>query len=456
MKKVFNKIKQVTSNLVQSDGCAIIVGGTEVSIQLADRLSQLGQEIIIIEEDIKLCKQIQERLDCLVIQGLATKVETRKESKFAEATLVIAVTNNDQYNLLTGIYAKKSGVKEVIVQITDEDLYDEKMQGQNLGLDLVLNPFAMAVKRIKGLVNSGTELELKQILDNRVKINKFKISHQNRLAYQEVRQLDLGQDALLITILRKGRALLPQSTEKLYPGDLLFVISRRGIKNKISDLINTTTQKDKLILAGAGEINQKLACFFSKGTVVTIIEEQRAKGQELAENLEDILVLEGSTLDLDLLQEEGVAQTDVFVAGTEDQKQNLLVAALAQKLGSKKTIALVDEIFYSNLDDYLELDYSICPALLAIDTILDYLHQGQLTGQTVFGGQIKAHKLTFKSKRRKSIDSLNLPADLVIVLIWRGDEVIIPSPEQKLAPQDELLVFTILALEEVESYLYKV
>ena len=455
MRKVFNKIKEIKNGLGQSQGQIIIVGGTEVSIQLADRLSQLGQEIIIIEKNDLLCKQIQERLDCLVIEGVATEARTRKKAKLKEASLLIAVTDDDQYNLLTGIYAKNLGVAEVIIQITDQALYDKKLQRESFALDLVLNPFAMAVKRIKSLVNSGTELELKQLLDDRIKINKFKISHQNRLAYQEVRQLDLGTDTLLITILRKGRALIPQTTEKLYPGDILFVISRRGIKNKISELIHSTTQKDKLILAGAGAINQQLAQFFARGAVVTIIAESRTKGQELAENLSEVLVLEGSTMDLDLLTEEGVAETDVFVAGTEEQKQNLLAATLAQKLGSKKTIALVEEIRYSNLDQYLELDYIICPALLAIDTILDYLHQGQLTENAVFGGQIKVLQITFNCKQRTSIANLNLPADVLIALIWRKDEVIIPDAKTKLIANDELLILTGLALQEVQGYFNK-
>jgi trk system potassium uptake protein TrkA len=157
-------------------------------------------------------------------------------------------------------------------------------------------------------------------------------------------------------------------------------------------------------------------------------------------------------MDLDLLKEEGVAETDVFVAGALEQKQNLLVASLAKKLGSKKTIALVDEISYSYLDDYLEVDYIISPSLLAIDTILDYLHQGQSKGDFIFGGQIKTLEITVARKQRSSIKRLNLPADLLIVLIWRDEKVIIPTSEEQLHPQDRLLVFTVLATEEVKDY----
>ncbi|MGM0502306.1 MAG: Trk system potassium transporter TrkA [Bacillota bacterium] len=449
MAKVLNKIKQITSSLVQQQGRTIIVGGTEVSIQLAEKLSQLGQEIIIIELDNSLCKQIQERLDCLVIQGSAVEMQTRIETNLAKAKLVIAVTGDDQYNLLTGIYAKQLGVKEVIIQITDESLYDKKLQEDKLDIDLVLNPFAMAVKKIKSLVNSGTELELKQLLGAKIQVNQIKVDHQNPLAYREIEQLDLGQDVLLIAVLRKGRALLPNTVEKIYPRDLLFVISRKGLTNKIANWMLATNKKDKLILAGAGKIGQQLAQFFATGAVVTMIEESRVKGEELAEKLDDILVLESSAFDLDLLKEEGIEQTDFFVAGTSDQQHNLLVAALAQKLGAKTTIAVVDEISYSTLDDFLAVEYIICPALLAIDTILDYLQQGQLTTNTVFGGQIKAQQITFNCRQRRSIASLNLPVDLLVVLIWRGEEVIIPHLEQQLLPQDEILIFSNLAREEV-------
>lgn len=453
MGRVFNKLKGITGSLLQGQGQIIIIGGTEVSIQLAERLSQLGQEIIIVEEDNLLAKQIQERLDCLVIHGLLTNRKIREKIDLKKADLLIALTYNDQYNLLAGIYAKQLGVKKVIIQLKDKELLDRSLQEEKLALDLILNPHAMAVQRVKALINSGLELELQQLLDSRIEIDRFKLSHQNHLAYQKLSEIDFGQNSLLIAIWRKGRALLPQGIKKLYPGDQLYLISRRGFKTKLANLIKTKASRDKLILAGSGKINQKLAHFFKPRAVTTIIAEKKEEGKKIVQNLSDILVLEGSILNIDLLEEEGIAGTDLFIADTTDQKQNLLAATLADKLGAKKTIAIVDEISYSNLDHYLAIDSIICPALLAVDSILDYLEEGQINMRTILGGQIKAVKITFSGTKGRSLKHLNLPAELLIVLIWRGEKVIVPHAETKLIPEDELLVLTLLSLTEIKEFI---
>ncbi|GAB6138474.1 Trk system potassium transporter TrkA [Halanaerobaculum tunisiense] len=451
MKKMINKFKRVTQSLGNSVNQTIIVGGNEVSIQLAQHLIQLGQDVVVIAKKEEQIKQIQERVDVLVLQGRGTNLDTLYQAGVEETDLLIAITDNDQSNLLAGIYGRNLGVEQVIVQLKNQKIFHPELQTKNLDLNLVLNPFSMTVKRIKDLIKPGVGSDLDKLLGSKTQVSKLRVSHQGDFAYQTVSDLELPEESLLLTVLRQGRALLPCGDDKLYPGDVLFIISQQTFKGKLGQLVSYTTRsKNKIVLAGGGRINYQLAKSFASHSVVTLIEEKQEKCEEIADELTDILVLQGQGTDLDLLKEEGIAKADAFIADTNNDEANLLLANIAKKLGVKSAIAIVSNINYSSLSDLLSVDQIISPSLLAIDTILDYLHQGQVADNTVFAGQVKFTRV--ENKKRTRVEQLNLPTDLLIGLVTRNQKTLIPDGATKLERGDELLIFSLLTRNDIQSY----
>jgi trk system potassium uptake protein TrkA len=387
------------------------------------------------------------------VQGEGTNLEVLEQAGVSDSDLLIAITRNDQYNLLTGIYAKNLGVEQVLVQLKDRRLFAPQLQVENLNLDLVLNPFTMTVDRIKEIIKPGASSELEDLLPGNVKVSKFKVSHQSDFVYQTITELELETDSLLLAILRDGRAIIPRGDDKLYPGDILYVISRQTLKGKLGNLIRyKTTKKEKIFLVGGGEINYQLARTCADNARVTLLEQDQDRCKELADELADVLVLKGSGTDLNLLKEEGIAETDTFIAGTEDDEANLLMANLADNLGVNSSVAVVSDISYSSLSDLLALDYIISPALLAIDTILDYLHQGQVNQNAVFAGQVQVNEVEIEAKGRRTIKNLDLPADVLIGLIYRNKEAIIPQGTTRLEQGDKLVIFSLHSKRDLESH----
>ncbi|WP_408956020.1 Trk system potassium transporter TrkA [Natroniella sp. ANB-PHB2] len=453
MKEVVKKVKKVTKDFTTSSLQTIIVGGSEVGIQLAERLIQMGQDVVMIEKDALLRKQIQERIDVLTLKGDGIDLDLLDKAGIDKTNLLIALTEDDRNNLLTGIYAQKLGVKDIIVQVKQIKNLALDLQLDKLKLDLVVNPSEMVIKRVKNLIKPGMRLEVDKFLSKKVQISEFKISHQSNFAYNTVSELKLPGNSLVLVVLRKGRVIIPQGKDKIYPGDRLYIICPKGFKKKFGKLISSYSEdKEKIVLVGEGEINYQLAKFFAPQSVVTIIEENLKKCEKLADNLEDVLVLQGAGTDVDLLKEEGVAKADAFVAVTDDDEANLVMSVLAQKLGVKRSIAVVDKINYSYLTEFLSIDNIICPSLITIDTILDYLHQGQVGGMITFGGQVKFSKVTYGRQRSIKIKDLKLPADLIVGLVYRGKKVIIPRGNTRLECKDELLIFSLATNETVESY----
>jgi trk system potassium uptake protein TrkA len=451
MKEVVSKIKKVTTGLANSNKQIIIIGGNEVSVQLAEPLIKTGQNIVVIEEDDHYLKQIQERVDVLALKGRGTDISLLKEVATDKTNLLIAITNNDYENLLTGIYGKSLGIPNVVVQVKEIRNLDYKIQHQDFKLDLVVNPFAKVIKRIKGVIRPGMELEIDNFMDKRVQISKFNISHQSSFAYNNLDNLKLPEDSLILAILRKGRVIIPKGRDKIYPGDTVFIICQKGFRGKLTQLVNYhSTDKEKIVLVGGGEINYQLAEYFSKNSVVTIIEEDRRRCEELAENLVDILVLEGKGTDIDLLKEEGVAKSDAFIAAGESDEANMLMANLAKKLGVKNSIAVVKDINYTYLTDLSDIDHIISPSASVVDTILDYFYQGQVGNNTIFEGQVNVSEV--RVKKSSKLANLELPSDLIVALIKRDKNVIIPKGESRLQRGDRLVVLSLAVKGDITGY----
>ncbi len=452
MKKVVKKIKKATIGVANSTKKTMIIGGNEVGLQLAEKLVQMGHNVIIVVNDTTLQKKIEERIDVLVVSGQSTNVEFLKKVGIEKIDLLVAVTTNDYKNLLTGIYAQKLGVDDIIIQVRREEYFNYDFQREKLGFNLVVNPLMIVTKKIKGLIRPGMELALDDFLDKRVQISKFIISHQSGFAYSSVEDLNLPNDSLLLAILRKGRVILPRGRQKIYPGDRVFILSQRGVKSKLGKLLSySPVEKEKIVLAGGGRINYQLARYFAQRAVVTIIEEDLELCEKIAEDLPKVLVLQGAGSELDLLKEEGVAQADIFVAAVEDDETNLLMANLAKKIGVKDSIATVNNISYSYLTDYLELDYIISPSAITVDTILNYLYQGQVGENTLFAGQVQVSEIKVDRSNLR-IKDLKLPAEIIIGLVTRNDRVIIPTGESKLLKGDKLVVFSLAGQDNIKEY----
>jgi trk system potassium uptake protein TrkA len=451
MKEVVTKLKRATTGLANSNKQIIIIGGNEVSVQLAEPLIKTGGDIVVIEEDDHYLKQIQERVDVLALKGKGTDISLLKEVITDKTNLLIAITDNDYENLLAGIYAKSLGIAKVVVQVKELRNLDYKIQHQDFKLDLVVNPFAKVIKRIKGLIRPGMELEIDNFMDKRVQISKFNISHQSSFAYNNLENLKLPEDSLILAILRKGRVIIPKGRDKIYPGDTVFIICQKGFKGKLAQLVSYhSNDKEKIVLVGGGEINYQLAEHFSKNSVVTIVEEDRRRCEELAENLVDTLILEGRGTDIDLLKEEGVAKSDAFIAAGESDEANMLMANLAKKLGVKNSIAVVKDINYTYLTDLSDIDHIISPSASVVDTILDYFYQGQVGNNTIFEGQVNISEITVKKSTK--LANLELPSDLIVALIKRDKSAIIPRGESRLERGDKLVVLSLAAKGDIKEY----
>ena len=203
-----------------------------------------------------------------------------------------------------------------------------------------------------------------------------------------------------------------------------------------------------VILMGGGRIGLYLAEKLSKtGMKVKIIEQNMDRCQELANRLDDVLVLRGDGTDVDLLRREGIHETDAFVAVTGFDEENLLMALLAKQLGAKRVIAKVSRPSYAPLVERLGVDSAISPRLITIGEILRFIRGGRLLSLVLLlNEQAEVLEVIAQPGSRivgRPLYQSGLPRGVIIGAISRGDKAIIPKGNDIIQEGDRLVVFAL-------------
>ena len=210
------------------------------------------------------------------------------------------------------------------------------------------------------------------------------------------------------------------------------------------------------MIVGGTDLGLTTAKLLEKEYNVTLIEKKKETCKMLIEDLHNTLVVNADPNNVELLQEEGLARMDVFIALTPNSETNIITSLMADKNGVRKTIALVDNIDYTHISQNIGVDTIINKKLIAANNIFRYVRKGNIEAITSLHG-VNAEVIEFsinKSNRltKFPLKSLHFPEKAVIGGVIRGEESIIPDGEFQLNIDDKVIVFALPeAISKVES-----
>ncbi|HQV41432.1 MAG TPA: Trk system potassium transporter TrkA, partial [Moraxellaceae bacterium] len=253
-------------------------------------------------------------------------------------------------------------------------------------------------------------------------------------------------DVRVAAIYRRGEAIKPVGDTRIEANDEVFFIAETEDLAKIfTEFQRIEGRYRKIVIAGGGHVGERLADALEDTHSVTLLELDAARSLELASRLDKTLVLNGPASDRDLLQEAGVAETDVFCALTNDDEANIMSSLLAKRLGARKVLTLISNLAYADLVQGTDIDIAISPQQITIGTILTELRQGDVVAvHSLRRGAAEAIEVIAHSDCRiagKAISELKLPVGATIGAIARGNNVIIGHDNVRIEPGDHVIVF---------------
>lgn len=437
----------------------IIAGCGKVGSALAQQLNDEGHNITMIDIDPE---RLQPALSALDIQGLvgnSTSFVTQQESGIEEADLFIAVTGKDEINLLSCLIAKKASNCQTIARVRNPEYSKEiTYLKQCMGMSMAINPELASAKEIAHLIQVPDAMEIDSFAKGKVDLLRVAISQNSPLHNMKVQEFSkhFNHEILICILVHEHQVSIPNGETILQAGDTISVIIP---KDKIRDFykatkLSTLKEIKDVIIAGGGTISYYLSTLLlSSGIHVKILEKDKDRCDFLSVALPDATVIYADATDHSILQEEGLANTDAFVALTNMDEENVFLSLYAKKLSPRcKKITKINRLTLNDIIDDLSVGSIISPKHITAEYILQYVRSlSNSYGSNVealyrlMDNQVEA--LEFHVAENSAVTDiplidLELKQNLLICCIVRRNQIITPSGRDTIQLDDTVIVVT--------------
>lgn len=441
----------------------IIAGAGEVGFHLAKLLAYEKQDIVLIDVDQEKLDYASSHFDCATVKGSSTSYSVLEEANVKEVDLFIAVTSYEETNLTSSIIAKKLGAKTTIARISNLEFFlkTDVLDLKTIGVDELISPESLAAREIKRLLAKSMVTDTFEFDEGMLTLLGITIDKNNQLkdkSLKETAYLNPDHDFVTAAILRNGKTLIPHGSSKFRELDHAYFIAQPDGVKKLLDIgkSHLTSIKDVMIMGGS-KIGFHAARRLSKTYNIKIVEKNKERSYQLADELQDTLVVNGDCRDVELLKEEGIRDMDAFVAVTGNSETNIISCLLAKNLGVKKTIALVENMDYIHISQNIGVDTMINKKLIAANFISRYVRRGNIISLTGIHGteaEIMEFVVPDGSKiTKKDIKKLNFPKSAVIGGVIRDGQVQPVTGDLKIQAEDRVVVLCLPeCIHKVEEY----
>ncbi|MCK5507565.1 MAG: Trk system potassium transporter TrkA [Desulfobacterales bacterium] len=444
----------------------VIVGAGEVGFHIASRLSHENKDVVVIDKDSDALRRISDNIDVQVILGSGSSPASLENAGIKEAEILLAVTNSDETNLVACLVANIISPytkKLVRIRNADFDNYHAIFRDHAPHIDTLINPEIEVVKTIDRLMNMPGAVDVGTFVNGRIKFIGINLDKKARLAGSRLDEIPalLGKQCPLIAaIIRDEKLIIPRGDDRLLPGDLVYFISE---EDKLLDTLAIFDKHaepvNRVLIVGGGRIGTRLATLLDDKPVHTkIIEKDPDICANLAEKLNKVVVLHGDGSDQELLNEENVQEMDFVITLTNDEEINILSSLLAKKMGARKTITKISKFSYFPLMSIIGIEQVVSPRLSAINTILQHIRRGKVLSSISIKGEqaefMEAVALETSEIVGKPLNNISFPKEAIVTSIIRNDNIIIPSGDSIIEPDDRIIIFaTRKAIPKIEKIL---
>lgn len=431
----------------------IIAGAGEVGFHLAKLLSYEAQDITLIDIDKESLTYADNHLDIRVLRGDATSIQVLREAQVETSNLVIGVTASETANLTFCLLAKQLGCQRTIARISNTEFMDNRdlIKFRELGIDELISPEELAATEIQLLLNQSAfndTYEFEEGLLTMIGVFLPKSAPFVGKMVKEAAKVFPELHFMPIALQRMGTqfTVIPRGDTIFKEGDqVYFITSAEGV----DELYKLTGMRKKeiknVMILGGSKVGYKTARdLCSKKFNVKLIEKNKEKAFDIADDIPHALVINGDGRNVELLDEESLDSMDAFIAVTGNSETNIMSCLVAKSKKIKKTIAMVENMDYFQLSHSIGVDTLINKKLLAANNIFRHVRRGEVLALTRLNN-LNAEILEFEVKATSLVNGelireLNFPRDASIGGVIRNGKGIIALGDFKIMEGDRVVV----------------
>jgi len=433
----------------------IILGAGQVGGTVAESLVSEQNDITVVDTDPARLRALQDRLDLRTVTGSAAHPSVLTEAGIEDADLLIAVTQSDETNLVAcKLAARMFNVPRRIARIRATDLLDDPrvLGPDGFDVDLSICPEQVLTDYIVKLVEFPEALQVLDFAGGKVSLVAVRAYQGGPMVgrpVKEIRNHIPNIDTRIVAMFRRDGAVLPDGDTVIEDGDEVFCLAASDdIRQVMKELRRMDQPVQRVMIAGGGNIGMRLARALENAYSVRVIEHNKRRCEGLAAKLNRALVLNGDATDEELLEQENIAQMDLFVAVTNDDENNIMSCLLAKRMGARRVVALINRRSYVDLLQSGQIDIAISPAQATIGKLLAHVRRGDVVAvHSLRRGAAEALEAVVHGDRDscrvtgRRVDEIELPAGATIGAVVRGSQVLMAHHDTRIEAEDHVIVF---------------
>lgn len=441
----------------------IIIGNGKVGYTLASQLSGEDHELVLIDKDAEALRNADSVLDIMCMEGSGASIQTLLEAGVRNADLLVAVTGSDELNIVCCLIAKKLGARRTVARVRSPEYYKEaNLLKREIGVNMIINPEYAAAQEISRLLRVPSAFSVETFARGLVEMIGFPIQEKDGLAGISLFEYNQRNPngVLMCAVNRGGEVIVPNGRFVPQVGDKVYIVgSQQETAKFFRDLGQDANKIRSITVLGGSKISTYLAWAVEKvGMKVRIVEQNGERCLELADGLPNATIIRGDGTASELIESEGLLDTDAFIALTNRDEENLLMAMTARRAGVGKVIAKMNRANYIEMMREFGGDSIISPKEITANQISAYVRsmdndQGNSVEHVykLLDGALEAVEFTATNATRfldtplKELNPhnktpLSLREGVLIAAIAREGKTIIPDGNTIVRAGDRVIV----------------
>jgi trk system potassium uptake protein len=446
----------------------IICGAGQVGYNIARYLGQEDNEVTVIDQSAELTRKISDTLDVKAINGFASHPNVLAQAGAADADMLIAVTQADEVNIVAcqvahSLFDVTTKIARIRQQGYLEDKWANLYSRDHVPIDVVISPELEVARAVTRRLRMPGAFDMISLVDDKVKLTGVRCKEDCPVVNTPLRQLtqlfpDLA--VVIVGIVRDNIPIIPTADDFMLPGDeVYFVVDSAHVERAMAAFGHEEAEARRVVIFGGGNIGEFLA-----GEIETnypsvnlkVVEHSKKRAEHVAKTLKRSVVLQGSVLDMEILEEANVAAAETVVAVTNDDETNIMASLLAKRMGSERAITLINSETYIPLTPSLGIDVVVSPRNITVSTILQHVRRGRIHSvhsiHDGFGEIIEAEAMETTSLVGVPLKETELPDNVLVGAVVRDGEVIVPRGDTVIQVNDRVVLFAAAeAVRDVEK-----
>lgn len=441
----------------------IIVGAHSIGRHLARLLSRNMEDITVIDEDEERLNRIGSDYDLLTLQGDPSSMKILREAGTKDADLFIAVSPDQSLNINCCIIAHALGSKKTVAKVDCEEYIEEEIADfyKQLGVDNLIYPEMLAARNINNGLKMSWVRERWDVHNGALVMLGIKLRETCTILNRPLRDLCGPEDPYHVVAIKRGNdTVIPGGNDELKLYDLAYFMTTKQYIPYIRKIVGKEHYVDvkDVMVMGGGRTAVRAVNTMPGYMKPKVIEINHARCEELDQLLkDDALVINGDGRDVSLLMDEGIRNTQAFVALTSNAETNILACLTAKRQGVRKTVAMVESMDYANMAESLDIGTIINKRVIAASRIYQLMLDADVMNVTfLVSANADVVELIPKDGSkvtRKAVRDLGLPQGMTIGGLVRDGKGMLVSGNTQIMPGDSVVVFCHnLNMKKIEKF----